>query len=57
MSEWIIRHIFDRIPALGSLRGVARMDAEEVLANALQDAIDEYLVDCEVVPLTGGDQE
>lgn len=53
MTE-IIQYIFDRIPALSDLRGSTRLDAEEVLQNAIADAIDEYLVDCEVVPMTGG---
>ena len=32
------RTIFDRIPALKALTGVARIEAEEVIENALADA-------------------
>lgn len=36
-----IRDIFSRIPALAELRGAARFDAEEVLQNALDDAVED----------------
>ena len=54
MSDDAIRYLFDRIPALAQLRGVARMDAEEVINNAIADAIDEYLAAAE--PAADGDE-
>ncbi len=49
-----VRDIIDRIPALRELRGYARIEAEEVLQNALDDAVQDYLAQCPEVPLTGG---
>jgi hypothetical protein len=40
-----IREIFNRIPALRELRGAARLDAEEVLQNALDDAVEDGRAD------------
>ena len=55
MSGHIIRELFDRIPALAELRGVARLDAEEVIRAAVADVIDDYLEDCEMAAEeTGG---
>lgn len=49
-----ISYLFDRIPALHHLRGVERLNAEEVIRNAIADAIDDYLAYCEMVATTGG---
>lgn len=48
-----MRDIFDRIPALSELRGGARLAAEEVLQNALDDAAEECIVDCDRIAMTG----
>ncbi|MES2989411.1 MAG: hypothetical protein V4808_16055 [Pseudomonadota bacterium] len=52
-SNVAIQYLFDRIPALSELRGVARLNAEDVIENAIADAIDDYLADCEMVAMTG----
>ena len=39
------RAIFDRIPALKALTGVARIEAEEVIENALADAAEDAVYD------------
>lgn len=53
----IIRDVFDRVPALDALRGVARLNAEDALRNAFDDVLDEYRNDCEAVLVTGGAPE
>ena len=52
-----IAYLFDRIPALANLRGVERLDAEEVIRNAITDAIDDYLADCEMDEMDAEDEE
>ena len=47
MHDNTIRYLFDRIPALGELRGIAKLDAEEIIGNAIEDAIEEYLAGCD----------
>lgn len=49
-----VADLFRRIPALGDLRGAARIDAEEAVGNAIADAIEDYLAECEMVAFTGG---
>ena len=39
---------------LRELRGAARIGAEEAIGNAVADAIDDYVADCEMVAMTGG---
>ena len=39
------RAIFDRIPALKALAGLARIEAEEVIENALADAAEDAVYD------------
>lgn len=53
----LLRDTFDRVPALRELRGYARIEAEEVLRNLVDDAIEEYRQDCETVGATGGAPE
>ena len=38
------REIFDRIPALKALTGVARIEAEQVIENALTDAVQDFIL-------------
>lgn len=45
-----VRAIFDRIPALRALRGSARIEAEEVLEGALEDAAEEALFPSALIP-------
>src|ERR1700687_308344 len=48
IDQMAIRDLFDRIPALGELRGAARIEAEEAIRHAVNDAIEEYLFDDEM---------
>ena len=43
-----IAYLFDRIPALGNLRGIDRLNAEEIIRTAVADVIDDYRADCEM---------
>lgn len=52
--EPAVAYLFDRIPVLRELRGAARLDAEEAISNAVADAIDDYVADCQMVAATGG---
>jgi hypothetical protein len=49
MNPEIVRYVFDRIPALAELHGIARLNAEEVIENAMADAIEDHIADCEPV--------
>lgn len=54
LAEIAIQDLFDRIPALRPLRGVERIEAEEVIARVVDDVIDLYIAECEAVASTGG---
>lgn len=45
-----VRAIIDRIPALRELRGAARIEAEEVLQDALDDWVEAWAADAELTP-------
>ena len=56
-----IAYLMDRIPVLRELRGAGRIEAEEAIANAVADAIEDYVADfdgyvadCDEVAVTGG---
>jgi hypothetical protein len=43
----IAADLFRRIPALGDLRGIAKLDAEEAIRDALEDAVADYIAENE----------
>ena len=54
IEQQAIADLFDRIAALRNLRGSARIEAEEAICNAVADAIEAYVADCEMIASTGG---
>lgn len=55
IAEAAVADLFDRIPALRALppRGIDRIVAEEAIRNAIDDAIDAYIIEHDMFPSIG----